>query len=121
MNPKLIMASVLIFIFGNAFCIIWGMQWYGSFEDSVMMSLTGYTVMQVSGVGVWTVMKLGSGFLFTGLPTLLAWNYPFLHDNIFGWFIWMILMAVSCGVYYGLYQMFAPIVQGVFGWVRSLF
>lgn len=114
------MACVLIFIFGTTFSLMWGGEWYGSPEQTIMKNLTGYTTIEVSGAGTWDVMKLGGGFLTHGLPTILMWDYPYLN-NLFGFFVRMILLAVTCGVLFGVYEVFAPIIQGVFGWIRGLF
>lgn len=112
MNPKILMFVSFVFLVGTLCCLIIEGSWLGTGELDVMNSLTGYNVLQVSGAGIWAIPKLAWGFMTTGLPKLIFWDYNFFQG---GYFIFRVLliMTLSVGLVWGVIQTFLPVAQGI--------
>ncbi len=113
MGPKL----TIFLMFSFMLCTIVSMTlegaWYGSDDVDIMNELTGYSVIQLSGAGFWTVAKMGVGFLTIGLPKALIWDYSFLQGD---WALlrWMLIGTLSVGFIWGIAQFFISAIQGIF-------
>jgi len=112
MNPKLIMFVSFVFLIGTFTCLIIEGAYFGTEELDIVNSLTGFNIIQVSGAGVWTIPKLAYGFMTTGLPKLIFWDYNFFHGAYF-FFRLLLIMTLSMGVVWGVIQTFLPVAQGI--------
>lgn len=104
LSPKLIMFCYWSFIFGHIICLMLEGLWLGTDEETIVESLVGFNVTSVGG---WEIPKLIGGFFLTGVPTLVSWDYSFLHGD-FAIFRFTLLTAITIGVIYGLAQAVAP-------------
>lgn len=122
LGPRFIMFTAFLFIMGKIsgmICDVW-------IDDiSALESLTGYRVTELSGVGGMVTGAIG--FLTTGLPAMITWDYAFLQSDIAGlgemlMIIRIILVVtVSSGVVYGMWKATLPLAQGVFGGLTRIF
>jgi len=78
--------------------------------ETIAESLTGYSVNELSGLG--GIVIGASGFLATGVPQMLTWNYSFLSSDIAALDFILILVrivlvvVVSAGFIWGLVSQF---------------
>ncbi len=112
------MASLVIFMFGLPLCCIASGRWLLSGETDIIKALASFNVMSVQAGGVWNAPKT-LGTYWDAILTAFSWNYPFL-SSAWAFPIKFILWIVSCGVIIGLLEIFATIIQGLVGVVRSL-
>lgn len=84
-------------------------SWLGSSEESIIESLVGF---KVTSLGGWEIPKMVGGFFWTGIPTLVSWDYSFLHGD-YALFRFTILTAISIGVVYGLAMAFGQFVYNL--------
>jgi len=113
MGPKLMMFLLFVFFIGNFISLIGDGEWFGDADMDITNHLTGYSVIELSGAGFWSIPKAGIGFLTDGLPRVLMWDYSYLQGD------WMLLrMAlvffISAPMMWGVFQVFLPVLQGIF-------
>lgn len=120
MNPKLMMFASFVFFIGALCCLFIEGDYIGSDEVSLANSLTGYNVIEVSSGGVWSFAKIGIGFLTTGVPKLILWDYNFFQG---GYYIirLFLIMTLSVMVVWGVTQVMLTVAQGIIGWIRGVF
>src|SRR3990172_1651320 len=99
MRAQMLMAAVLIFIFGTMFSLIASGRWLLDGEMDILKALTSFNTVTFSSGGGWDVLKGPTDF-FNGITTALTWNYPYLSDP------WAVLIkiplwVVSIGVIWG--------------------
>jgi len=113
MHPKLVMFFVFSYVTATLMCLFIEGAWLGDEEVTVMNALTGMSMLEVSGSGLWTVPKLIGGFFTVGVPRLLLWDYSFLEGD---WvlFKWFVCFPLSAGFVWGLATVFIPVIQGFF-------
>jgi len=118
-NPKLLMFCYLSFICGHILCLMLEGTWVGDSEESLINSLCGFKVAQMSGLGIWAIPKLMIGFFTTGIPKLIMWDYSFFYGT-FELFRFTFLIAISVGVVWGVTVTFASFIYGlankILGW-----
>jgi len=117
MSPRYIMAAFAIFIIGTLLACLASGVWLGQDQVDIFNALASFNTMGVEAGGGWNAPKT----LFTywdAMITILSWNYPFL-DSSWALFIKIPLWVVSIGVVWGIIQLFAMIIQGLVGFVRS--
>ena len=114
MGPKLTMFIVFVFLAGTMLCLMMEGAFFGQEEVDLVNELTGYNILQLSGTGLWSIPKMGVGFLTNGLPKIVLWDYSFLEGGWGSLFKWIVLFPVSIGVIWGIAQMFLTTVQGIF-------
>ncbi len=108
MGPKLMMAFMFCFVILTIFSLILEGTWLGSEEDSIVLALTGYTTKSIS----WYQFPLvGVGFLTTGMPTILSWDYSFL-DNL-AVVRWIFFCIFTVGFVWALLQIVLPIMANL--------
>ena len=114
------MFLAFVFIVGQLTCLFIEGSFFGQEEVDVVNSLTGYNTLQLSGGGFWNIPKLAMGFITTGLPKMIMWDYSFLDG---GWAMvkWLMLYPISIGVVWGLTMVFIGVVQGVMSAFFRLF
>lgn len=117
MSAKLIMFVVFIFAVGTMISIIIEGSFLGGDEWDTMQVLTGYNSAQIAGAGGIAVPKLGWGFIMTGIPKLLTWDYSFLSGG-YSMVKWLLLYPISAGIVYALGLLIFNIAQGVLGVIR---
>jgi hypothetical protein len=113
------MFCVFVFIFGTLFSLIVDGVWWGADQGTVLNALAGYSVENVSGAGIWSFPMMIGSFFTVGVPRMLLWDYSYLN-NAFGQIFKLALYAISAGVIWGFFQVFIPVAQSVFSWVRSV-
>lgn len=101
-----------VFLIGTLACLILEGTYFGQREFDILNSLTGYTIVQVSGAGLWSIPKLGVGFMLHGLPKLILWDFSFFTG---GWFLFRVVLiaTLSVGVVWGVITMFISFGQGI--------
>ena len=117
MKPQMIMGAMAIFFLGTILATIASGSWLLNGEMDIINSLASFNTMSVQAGGVWNAPKT-LGTYWDAIVTALSWNYPFFES---GWtiFIQIPLWIISIGVVWGLIQVFATIIQGLVGMVRS--
>jgi hypothetical protein len=118
MSAKMIMFIVFIFVSGTMLSLIIEGTYLGSGDEwDVMQSLTGYSSVNVAGAGGIAIPKVGVGFIMTGIPKILTWDYSFLTG---GWAIikWFILYPISAGIVYAMGLLIYNIATGILGAIR---
>lgn len=112
MSPKMIMFVCFVFLIGTLCCLIIEGTYFGSTELGIVNALTGYNTIQVSGAGIWSIPKLAWGFMTSGLPKIIFWDYNFFQGGY--WIIRLFLiMTLSVGIVWGVIQTFLPVAQGI--------
>ena len=119
MSAKFIIFLAMVFIVGQFMCLVGEGGFFGQDDVDLQNTLTGYTALEVSGAGIWTVPKLIGGFLTTGLPKMITWNYSFLEGS-WSMIKWFLLYPISIGVVWGITLVFMPVIQGIFSGARRL-
>jgi len=117
MNPKLLMAAVLIFILGTLLSCLASGRWLMDGETDIISALASFNTMSVQAGGVWNAPKT-LGTYWNAIVTALGWGYPYLESS-WAIFIKIPLWIVSIGVIWGIIQLFVSIIQGLVGIVRS--
>ena len=119
MSPKLMMFATFVFFIGSLLCLFIEGGYIDSPELSLANSLTGYNIVDVSGAGTWSFAKLATGFLTTGIPKLIMWDYNFFQG---GYFIirLFLIMTISVMIVWMVIQVFITVAQGIIGWIRGL-
>ena len=118
MRPQMLMGAFGIFIIGTILSCLCSGRWLLSGETDIINALASFNVMSVQAGGVWNAPKT-IGTYWDAIITALTWGYPFL-DSAWAIFIKIPLWIISIGVVWGLIQVFAMIIQGLVGIVRSL-
>ena len=113
MTPKLVIFFAFAFVTGTMFSLFIEGAYLGEEEVGVMNALTGMSLLEVSGSGLWTVPKLLGSFFTVGVPRLLLWDYSFLTGD-WGLFKWFVCYPLSIGFVWGLASVFIPVIQGFF-------
>jgi len=112
MNPKLLMFVSFVFLLGTLCCLVIEGSYFGEAEIGIVNELTGYNIIQVSGAGVWSIAKMGWGFLTHGVPKMIMWDYNFFQGAYIIIRIFLI-MTLSVGVVWGITQALIPVAQGI--------
>ncbi len=118
MSPKYLMTAAAIFVVGTVLACICTGRWLLNGETNIINALASFNTMSVQAGGVWNAPKTLTTY-WDAIITMFSWSYPFLSS---GWaiFIKIPLWIVSLGVIWGLIQVFATVIQGLVGFVRSL-
>jgi len=100
------------FFIGTLSCLIIEGAYFGAADLDILNALTGYNIIQVSGAGVWSIPKLGWGFMIHGLPKLIFWDFSFFQG---GWLIIRLLLiaTLSVGLVWGVTMAFVGFGQGL--------
>ena len=114
------MFCYFVFIVGTLLSLAVCGSWLGTEEVDTVKYLTGYTSLELSAAGAWSIPKQFAGFFTHGLPSMLTWNYPFLDSGFGAIFKWVFLYPISIGVVWGLVEVFTPVIQGIFTGIRNL-
>jgi hypothetical protein len=111
------MFIAFIFITATTVSLILEGSYIGEEEVDIMNQLTGYNTLEVSGSGIFSIGKMGIGFLTHGLPKIITWDYGFLQGK---WALlkWIVLYPISAGVVYAIGMAFVGVVQGIFARIR---
>ncbi len=112
------MGAFAIFLFGTLLASLASGRWLLSGEIDIINALASFNTMSVQAGGVWNAPKT-IGTYWDAIITALSWNYPYL-TSAWAFPVRFILWIVSIGVVFGLIQIFATIIQGLVGIVRSL-
>ena len=117
MHPKMVMFFTFCFVTATLMCLFIEGSFIGDEEVIVMNALTGISMLEVSGSGLWTVPKLIGGFFTVGVPHLIMWDYSFLEGDweIFKWFV---LYPLSAGFVWGIAVVFIQVISGFFSRAR---
>jgi hypothetical protein len=115
---NLLMGSIGISFFGNLICCLGSGRWLLNGETDIISALASFNTMSVQAGGIWTAPKTLSTY-WDALVTVLSWNYPFLDSP------WLILLKiflwlVSCGVAWGIIEVFVWIISGIIQAARNL-
>lgn len=113
------MFATFVFFVGSLLCLFIEGGYLGSDQMSLANALTGYNIVEISGAGTWSFAKIAGGFLTTGLPKLIMWDYNFFQGGYFIVRLFMI-MTISVMVVWGVIQVFLTVAQGIIGWIRGL-
>lgn len=119
MSAKLFMFCTFVFILGTIISGIWSGGWLQAGDVTTMNSLMGYNATGAAGTGGMTILSQTSKFITVGLPTIFLWNYPFLNGAA-AVFKWIFLYPITLGMIWGIAQVFAPALFGIFGSLRTL-
>jgi hypothetical protein len=119
MSTKIIMFCVFVFIPGTLFSLLMDGVWWGADQGSVLNALSGFSNVSMSGAGIWSFPVMLVSFFTVGVPRMLLWDYSYLN-NPFGEVFKLFLYAISAGVMWGFFQVFIPVAQSAFSWVRSV-
>jgi hypothetical protein len=85
-------------------CVIEGS--HVSSQNALVNTLTGYSILNVNEVDLFTYFSLGIGFLVHGVPNLLLFNYSFLQVDVIGqYFRWLLVAILDPGLVFMLYQL----------------
>lgn len=117
MSSKFIMICFAIFFIGTLLSCICSGVWLTSSEVDIVNALASFNTMSVQAGGVWNAPKT-LGTYWDATITVLSWNYPYLTSS-WALFIKIPLWLISIGTVWGLIQVFATIIQGLVGFVRS--
>ena len=120
MSPKLIMFVTFVFLIGSLCCLFMEGGYIGTDEVSLVNSLTGYEIVEVSGGGTWSFAKVATGFLLHGIPKLILWDYNFFQGGYFIFRLFLI-MTLSVMVVWMIIQIMITVAQGIIGWIRGVF
>lgn len=122
---KLMIFCGFIFLGGNLVCVIFAGTWLGGTDLSNIQNLTSVNVQTTQGVGGSSVITAATQLLTTGIPTMVTWGYPFLDDGIGAIFKWFFLYPITIGMIWGVVELFAPALTGIFssivGALKGLF
>lgn len=112
MSTKQIMFISFVFFIGTLCCLIGDGIYLGQDQLDIANALTGYNITQVQTAGLWSIPKLGWGFVTHGLPKMVFWDYSFFTG---GWFIirMLLIVTLSAGVIWGVTITFLGAAQGV--------
>lgn len=109
--PKLMAFFAFLLIMGKIISMgSEGVYWDVDRTNEVCESLTGFSVDELSGLG--GIIVGASGFLGTGVPQMLLWDYGFLSSDIDSLnFLLMLvrmvaIVVVSAGLLWGLITQF---------------
>lgn len=113
MSTKQIMFVSFVFFIGTICCLIGDGIFLGQDQLDIANALTGYNITQVQTAGLWSIPKLGWGFVTHGLPKMLMWDYSFLNNG--GYFIirMLLIFTLSVGVIWGVTTTFIGAAQGL--------
>jgi hypothetical protein len=106
------MTVTFVFFIGTLCCLVIEGTYFGAQELSIVNALTGYNIAQVSGAGIWAIPKLAWGFMTTGLPKIMFWDYNFFQGGYWIFRLFLI-MTLSVGIVWGVIQTFLPVAQGI--------
>ena len=118
MSPRYLMGAFGIFLIGTVLSCICSGRWLLNGETDIINALASFNTMSVQAGGIWNAPKTLSTY-WDAIITALTWGYPFL-DSAWALFVKFPLWIVSIGVVWGMIQVFAMIIQGLVGIVRSL-
>lgn len=112
LSTKQLMFASFVFMVGTLSCLIIEGAYYGQGDLDIINALTGYNVIQMSGAGIWAIPKLGLGFMTTGLPKLLLWDFSFFEG---GWFIFRLFLigTLSLALVWGVTMALISFGQGI--------
>ncbi|BAZ97542.1 MAG: hypothetical protein QQM50_01685 [Dehalococcoides mccartyi] len=120
MSTKLWMSIFAFFFIGQAISLIVEGTYIGTAEVDLLNSLTGYSIMEVSGGGGLDIPKIAGGFFLHGLPKMLMWDYSFFEGS-WSIFRFALMFVVSGGVVIGLAMLFIGVVSNIVGSVMKIF
>lgn len=117
---KRIQQALIIYIVGTILGFIWAGIWFNSSNQvTVWQVLTGYETQQAAGTGGVGILKLGLGFITTGLPTILFFNWPYLSGELL--IIKLILIAlITIPLLLDIWERFLPALSGIWATIRGL-
>ena len=118
MRPQLLMGCAAIFMVGTILACLASGRWLLSGETDIIKALASFNVMSVQAGGVWNAPKT-LGTYWSAFVTAFSWGYPFL-ESAWAFPVKIILNLISIGTLWGVIQVFATIIQGLVGIVRSL-
>ena len=113
MGPKLTMFILFVFFLGNFMSLMVEGDWFGSSDVDLANDLTGYSIVELSGAGFWTIPKMGLGFVTNGLPKVLLWDYSFFVGD-WALFRLFLIFVISAPIIWAIAQVFISAIQGVF-------
>jgi hypothetical protein len=119
MSAKLFMFCTFVFILGTIISGIWSGGWLQTGDITTMNSMMSFNATYAAGTGGMTILSQASRFITVGLPTIFTWNYPFL-EGAAGIIKWIFLYPITIGMIWGVAQVFAPALTGIFGNLRNL-
>ena len=109
MTPKFISYLAFIWVICTLMCLIIQGTFFGDIEVNIINQLTGYNTLELGGL--WGIPRLGIGFLTTGFPKLIMWDYSFLSGGGYS-IIKVIMIAVfSTAAVWGLISLFISVLQ----------
>ncbi len=118
MRPQLLMAMAAIAMIGTLLACLASGRWLLNGETDIIKAMASFNVMSVQAGGVWNAPKT-IGTYWDAAYTFFSWRYPIL-DYAWAFPIKMFLGICSIGLLWGFIQVFATIIQGLVGIVRSL-
>jgi hypothetical protein len=107
------------FMIGTLMSFVWAGAWFSSGHIDVINALTHVSAVEIQQMGGWTILK-ATGAFFTGIFTIITWNYPYLDNTVGLLFRLVFLFPITFGVIYGLYELFLPVLQGIASAIRNL-
>lgn len=112
MSPKWLAFIMFVWAVGALLSLTLEQATLGG-QASLTQALTGYSVAELQGPGVLGIMKAGVGFLTTGLPKVVSWNYAFFSGD---WQVvrWILIMTLSVPTLTLAAISFIAAAQGIF-------
>jgi hypothetical protein len=108
MTPKFIAYLAWVWVISTIMCLVIQGTFFSTTETNIINQLVGYNSLELGGL--WGIPRLGIGFLTTGFPKLIAWDYSFLTGSYT--IIRIIMIAVfSTAAVWGLISIFVSILQ----------
>jgi len=111
MRPQYVMFLGLLLAGGTLIGLTSGGNWLDSSDLSTINSMSVFK--DASLFGTWSVTVPNVDFFFTGMKSLMMFDFAFFTGGlqIFQWFL---VLTIGLGALWGLYTVVIGIVQGVF-------
>jgi hypothetical protein len=119
MRPQLIMFCFAVSIVGTMYSLIDSGVWFGAKQTNFVNQLAGFGVVNVQVLQNLMIPKAVAEW-FNAIVTMISWDYPYLSNPWGTIFKIVILYPCSIGVAVSIWQIFAPVVQGLAGIVKSV-
>ena len=113
MTMRMIIFCYFVFIVGTILALSVSGSWLGATEVDTVKFLTGYSTIEMSAGGMFSIPKAFGGLFTEGIPNMITWNYPYLESGFGAVFKWVFLYPISIGVVWGLVELFIPVLHGL--------
>lgn len=96
---------------GTLISVTFAGDWLGASDLSTINSMSVFK--DASLFGMWSVTVPNVDFFFTGMKSLMMFDFGFFNGGL-QLFQWFLVLTIGLGALWGLYTVIIGIVQGVF-------